>query len=369
MRIGILTLPLHTNYGGILQAYALQTVLERMGHNVYVINKSPYKKKPLLKELFRRITDRIRGKKSLGILHEFKYNRRARQLNKYTSKFIINNIKQYICKDISSDINEDTFDIIIVGSDQIWRPEYIKNSGYGISGVFLGFTKEWNIKRISYAASFGTDSPAFSESEKDSCRKMLGRFSALSLREYSGINIMKHYFNLDAVCVLDPTMLLDRDDYLSLIKNSKIKDDVLFSYILDPDEILLNNIRKLANVNGLFSVVISDNHALRKKSPQLPVESWLYNILNSKVIITDSFHGCVFSIIFNKPFWVLCNHNRGNARFDSLLNLYKLQDRIITQQDILNIDLDNNIDWDLVNKIRRDNVSASISFLNQSIRQ
>lgn len=148
MKIGILTLPLHTNYGGILQAYALQTVLERMGHEVHVIEK---KKKPLRLPTYKillcygkRIAMNLLGHKTL-VFYERKYNREQPVVRQNTDKFIHKyvHLVQY---DDFSDIKESEYDAIVVGSDQVWRPKYFGNDI--IEQAYLKFAEDWNIKRI-----------------------------------------------------------------------------------------------------------------------------------------------------------------------------------------------------------------------------
>lgn len=148
MKIGILTLPLHINYGGILQAYALQTVLERMGHEVHVIEK---KKKPLRLPTYKiplcygkRIAMNLLGHKT-PVFYERKYNRERPVVRQNTDKFIHKyvHLVQY---DDFSDIKESEYDVIVVGSDQVWRPKYFGNDI--IEQAYLKFAENWNIKRI-----------------------------------------------------------------------------------------------------------------------------------------------------------------------------------------------------------------------------
>ena len=150
MRIGIITLPLHTNYGGILQAYALQTVLERMGHDVRLIEERrgalrlPLWKAPLT------YGKRI-AKNALGhpcpVFYEQKYNREQPVVRQYTDAFINKYIRREEV-DSFADIEEHGFDAIVVGSDQVWRPKYL---GRNLSRTYLDFTKGWNIRRVAYA--------------------------------------------------------------------------------------------------------------------------------------------------------------------------------------------------------------------------
>ena len=151
MRIGILTLPLHTNYGGILQAYALQTVLERMGHEAVVIDTPNVKPTPSLFTLGKRIFKRLLGY-HVGVFPERKHNQIYPVISQHTQLFVDKYIHRKVVHS-PEELQESEFDAVVVGSDQVWRPKY-----YGkIENAYLNFTKSWKIKRIAYAASFGTD--------------------------------------------------------------------------------------------------------------------------------------------------------------------------------------------------------------------
>lgn len=335
MRIGILTLPLHTNYGGILQAYALQTVLERMGHKVCLIEKKrkllPF---PLWKAPFvygKRILKNLAGH-PFPIFYEQKINRERPVVSQNTDKFIDRYIKRRIVDDYS-DIKETDFDAIVVGSDQIWRPKYF----HEIEHAFLDFTEGWNIKRIAYAASFGTDVWEYTMSQTKTCGRLVRSFQALSVREVSGVTLCREHFGVQAEHVLDPTMLLCREDYMKLFESASTQKSLgnLLCYILDetPEKtVIINNV---AMECGLvpFSVKSKSEAitAALADSIQPPVEQWLRGFYDASLVITDSFHACVFSILFQKPFIVIGNTNRGMSRFTSLLNIFRLKDRLVTE--------------------------------------
>lgn len=338
MRIGILTLPLNTNYGGILQAYALQTVLERMGHEVHVIEKKrrplsiPIQKMPFC--YGKRIVKNIIGRK-FPIFYEQKYNREQPIIRQNTDKFI----KKYIHiaeYDDFSDIKESEYDAIVVGSDQVWRPKYFGLNQ--IENAYLKFAEGWNIKRIAYAASFGTDEWEYTPKQTDECGKLLRMFDAVSVREDSGVDLCKRYFGVEAQHVLDPTMLLDKDDYIKLFKaaNTPKSKGNLLCYILDENEEKTALVKRIADEKGLipFNVksISDDINSPLYERIQPPLEQWLRGFYDADFVITDSFHACVFSIIFNKPFIVYGNINRGLSRFISLLNMFGLTERIVNNQ-------------------------------------
>ena len=371
MRIGILTLPLHTNYGGILQAYALQTVLERMGHEVKVINRNTDYKLPLWKTPFvysKRIIKNILGYKT-PLFYEQKLIKEQPIIRQNTDRFI----RQYIHTlnvDNYTDLREEDFDAIVVGSDQVWRPKYFGR----IEDAYLNFAKTWNIKRIAYAASFGTDEWEYSVGKTKKCSRLVKQFDTVSVREMSGIDLCKDYFGITVEHVLDPTMLLSKDDFIQLFNISKTSqsDGNLLSYILDETSEKQLLIGEIAEKKGLIpfrvNSKVEDMSALLEERIQPPVEQWIRGFYDAEFIVTDSFHACVFSIIFNKPFLVIENEKRGLSRILSLLTMLKLEDRKIKiSDDYVNI-CKKKIEWDAVNSILKDKIFLSKKFLSNNFQ-
>lgn len=370
MKIGILTLPLHTNYGGILQAYALQTVLERMGHEVSLIEthrkplKLPLWKAPL--SYGKRILKNISGH-SFPIFYEQKINRETPIIRQYTDKFIYKYIKRRIV-DNYTDVHENDFDAIIVGSDQIWRPKYFPN----IETAYLDFTEGWNIKRVAYAASFGTDDWEYTSKQTKECGRLLQSFDAVSVRENSGVNLCHNHFHFLATHVLDPTMLLEPGDYIKLFEmaDTPKSPGTLLTYILDETPGKTALIKKIAKDKGLVpfrvnSKVVNINAPLKERI-QPPVEQWLRGFYDAEFVITDSFHACVFSILFNKPFLVIGNQERGLSRFISLLSIFELEDRLIDCNSSFDIRTDN-IQWNKVMALLSYNRKKSRNFLTNQL--
>lgn len=158
MKIGIITLPLHNNYGGILQAYALQETLQRQGHHAIVIDRSRFiNLRPTVKlyNYCKRIIKKILFDRTTVIRWDKEYNKQAELISVNTYPFIQKYIKRFEAKNDYSNIAKEDFDAFIVGSDQVWRPIYFGTDI--ISNAYLSFAKDWDVKRISYAASFGTE--------------------------------------------------------------------------------------------------------------------------------------------------------------------------------------------------------------------
>lgn len=334
MRIGILTLPLHTNYGGILQAYALQTVLERMGHEVKVIHKDPYLKEPNIWEyLYRYYQKKVLGRKQF-VKAERWHNEVTPILCKNTDAFI----EKYIhCYTISSlqEIKEKDFDAFVVGSDQIWRQKYfVKSWCDDEANAFLGFAEKWDVQRVAFAPSFGTDKWEFTDSYSEKIADLIQKFSAVSVREQSGVDLCREHLNVKALQLLDPTMLLDEDDYNRLVDGfqTSSEENSLFCYILDDSKDKHELIHRVASAKNLrpcqmyLPTACADVSQCRTFPP---VEQFIQGIMNAKFVVTDSFHGCVFSILFRKPFVAIANTQRGSSRMESLLQMFNLNDHLI----------------------------------------
>lgn len=371
MKIGILSLVLHTNYGGILQSYALQTVLERMGHEVYVFNREQQYDKTRWKYIPKRFVKRIIGR-DVVIFQEARYKKEAPMICQHIWNFRKKYIHEYIIKSFD-DIKKMNLDAIIVGSDQVWRPCYFKSQwNVGIENAFLSFTRDWNIKRVAYAASFGVNDWEFSDQETQLVAEAAKLFSAISVREDSGIKLLKEKLNLDSIQVLDPTLLLSRDDYVKLIEKADIgkSSGNLLTYILNPSSKKTTFINEVAKAKGLIPFSVNNSN-VKQTAPveqriMPPIEKWLQGFNDAKLVITDSFHACVFSIIFNKPFIVLGNHERGNARFESLLNMFDLKDRLANIGD--DISSLGEIDYSVVDKIYDTLKEESESFLFNALK-
>lgn len=336
MKIGIITLPLHTNYGGILQAYALQTILERMGHVVeYIEVKKDKYLLPLsvryLVYLKRLLVNIFFKKKNRIFLESYCYENK-KIIEKNTRRFINKYIHQNIIKDYS-ELSEDDYDILMIGSDQIWRSSRVRNNND--YSQFLDFAYKWKIKKITYACSFGEDDWEYSKKETEKIRTLVMAFDAISVREESAVLLCKENLGVDMKLVLDPTLLLDKSDYLNLIHNNiSQNNNKLVCYILDKNDDIDWLIRYIArrtnsvpyNVNSRAEDVM----APVEERIQPPVEDWLQAIHEAKVVVTDSFHACVFSIIFNKPFICIGNKKRGMSRFDTLLSTMGMKERMLT---------------------------------------
>ncbi len=369
MKIGIITLPLHFNYGGILQAYALQTILERMGNDVVIIEQQK-KKSPSLRLFFayikRFICKYILGKQ-IRIFAE-KYDSYAFPIITTNTMSFINKYIHIIKVEDYGMIKSQNFDAIVVGSDQIWRPKYF----HCIENAFLNFAMGWNIKRIAYAASFGTSVWEYSDTQTHNCQTLVKLFDLISVRESFGCDLCRKYLNVEASHVLDPTMLLTRKDYESLISdyNEEINGNMMV-YLLDETpsnmEAVFNIAKNLKLTPFKANSKVEDFFAPINERIQPPLEKWLKGFKESDLVITDSFHACVFSIIFHKDFYAICNPKRGNDRFISLLEMFGLTDRLFNSLDEINVLKLKSIDYESVERKLKEKRQMSLSLLRTSL--
>lgn len=312
MKIGIVTQPLKANYGGILQNWALQQTLIKMGHEPVTIDY--LYTKPFFLWVKVNIYNLLQLLK-LATKH-FDYFKRRDYRPLVFEDFVLQDIKKTsIVRKYSKNIaKKGEFDVIIVGSDQVWRPMFNKGT---LFDMFLQFVPS-EIRKISYAASFGVDTWEYTDSETRKCKQLIQGFDAVSVREASGVTLSKNHFGIEAVQVLDPTMLLEKNDYLDMIADvyPLCKTPFLAAYILDPTDEQREYIQKKANELGLTPKLYHAN-----EESVLSPKQWISLFRDAEYIITDSFHGSVFSLIFGKPFETLGNSCRGDARFDLIRDI------------------------------------------------
>lgn len=328
MRIGILTVPFNNNYGGFLQAFALKKVLTDMGHEVIFISRRRNKRRiPLLKRILAC---------PYYWLQEYRRAKHQTYLNqntdKFKSKYLTPITEDYYTPKQLKNCLKYNLDAVVVGSDQVWRYRYAKDS---IDDFYCNFLKGTNVKRLAYAASFGTDEQEYPADKLKVCSELIKDFSLITVREQGGKELLVKYFGVkeDKVqVILDPTLLLSVDDYKELFKHIEPpKEKYVFTYILDKNEDKQKLIDKVCKEKGLVEFSMSAQTGDTKNmKPIEPVELWLSRVYHADYVVTDSFHGTVFSILFNKPFVVYGNKQRGASRFESLLGMFGLNQQYVS---------------------------------------
>ena len=368
MKIGILTLPIAENYGGILQAVALYRYLHNQGHDVVLIYKhhnQTFLKKIIKSIVFNSVFDFLSVKR-------FKNHKNWQKRKAFHRPFIekeIFKISQdlFTKKDLEIFAKKEKFDAIIVGSDQVWRKAYINDKYY--KSYFLDFVDGTKTKKIAYAASFGKDYWE-GKDDIDDISKLLSDFTAVSIREKSGVAICKNSFGFDnAKHVLDPTMLMDKEFYINEIiskyDTNKIGVGGLLTYILDENnekKELINFVKESLKINS-----VNNLKGFNSLNITFSVPEWLASFLNADFVVTDSFHGMVFSIIFEKDFIVIGNKERGLNRFISLLSLLGLENRLVYNITQMTNERLKKIDFKKINFILNENKEISFNFLRNSL--
>lgn len=340
MRIGILTHPQAINYGGILQCYALCTQILKMGHEPIVIRREANRR------LF--IWEWIRT--LLKVLHFPRYythNEVDKAINirpfveKYLNRTIpIRSQRQMLCVCRKYNLN-----IVIVGSDQVWRRDYAMNFGYN---YFLDFVPS-SVKKMSYAASLGLSEWQYNRQETEQIKKLLLRYVGVSVRESEAMRLLKDNTEIIARQDVDPTLLLDCYDYSVITSHRLINEDYVFVYWLGKKEKIIQKIKNMEKIGKRVIAVF-----LQDEKEQMSVEDWLSYIKYASFIVTDSFHGCVFSIIFKRQFEVLVNDSGGNGR-------------IISICEMLGIDPEGHKDYSLVEQRLSIAKQQSFNYLIKSI--
>ena len=336
MKVAIVTLPLHTNYGGLLQAYALKETLSQLGHEVTVLDReekmpAPRGVKAPLVYARRMIMRMMKGGAAMEVFREKRFKEELPVVSANTAAFVDRYINPRVIRSFSQ-IHQGEYDAFVVGSDQVWRPRYFP----GVQDAFLAFTKNWDVKRVAYAASFGTSELEYESELLGRCVGLLGKFDAVSVREESGVRMCSEWFEReDAAHVLDPVMLLDAKCYKALASNANehpAKDKVA-TYILDKNAHKQSVIEFISSAAGKpvhdLSVSPYDRNMPLQSRVAPSVEQWLAGFADADFIVTDSFHGCVLSIMMHKRFVAVGNSSRGMARLQSLMNMFGLDQRLV----------------------------------------
>jgi hypothetical protein len=367
-KIAILTQPLGLNYGGIIQNYALQIILKNLGFSPLTIDRQ-FNNIPLWKIIGVRIKSFLLNRK----VNNFDTADLA-TISQHPTLFI----KKYITKSelldsvakFSGFFVSNSFDAFIVGSDQTWRPKFSPN----LYSYYFDFLIDDNVKRFSYAASFGTSEWEYTQEQSRICGSLIKKFNAISVRENSGVEFCKTYFDIPSVTVLDPTLLLIDSDYDTLINRPRTNMG-LFTYVLDKSENkkrLIFDISRILNLEhnssqAEYHLSDTENRELSKFIIP-PIENWLQGFRDAEYIITDSFHGTVFAIINKKPFISLVNQDRGASRFTSLLTQLGLMDRLLYDVNFFNPEiLEREINYEEVEIKLNELRDISINFLKANL--
>lgn len=338
------------NYGSVLNGYSTYILLKQMGKDVLMIQKPNANKSDI------EITS--------GFNTEF--------IKKYYDEEDISSILPY---NRLGELN-DMCDCFCAGSDQIWN--------YSISfqeNMYLPFVENGK-KIISFATSFGYERDVTPREAKARVGSYLRRFNAISVRGQSDADILRDDYRINAVVLFEPTLCVDKKIYMSLAENSQFceNEPYLLAYILDPTSQIREAIKNYSKKTGLKALIILDGNPHKREGNKkilndlnilenMGVEDFLKAFMNASFVFTDSFHGTVFSVVFQKRFLTVGNYKRGFNRFADLLSRLNLLDRLIP--DTKNIPVDEKylqtIDYVEVNKIVAQESEKTVNWIKHVI--
>ena len=377
MKIAIITFfQSQDNYGQLLQCYALQRVLHQLGHKPYLIRYGFHNE--YFHWLKKRNIFTKEGRKKIlrQLKHVFFPRKRVldRRFDNFRKKHLA---KSWRCYNNLAELqrNPPKADCYITGSDQVWAQMLSKNDN---RSFFLDFGLD-HVKRIAYAPSFAVE--CYPEELKEKLANQLERFDAVSVREQTGVSICKSV-GFNSTLVLDPTILLTAQQYNTLIKEPKV-GRYCFIYqvnVTSKKELWWDEFSSYNRDQGIKSIATFANpiegvnmEILEGAEYIYPsIEEWLGLVREAEYILTSSFHGVVFSIIFHKPFVVCLRRNSmyaGNDRVFSLLEQLNLSDRIMQPDKSASEVISKKIDWDAVENRLIEKRKESIDFLKNSILQ
>ncbi len=370
MKVDIITRHSVPNYGSLLQSYATQKAIEKMGHESEIINYTKYE------ERYENLANTlIKGKKwdrniALRLIYKIvqtpNYARMYKKFAKYRKEFLKETKNEYgNIEELKENIPD--ADVYCSGSDQIWGK--IGTEEYDQS-YFLEFAK--GRKCISYASSFGKTE--LNEELNKNLDRLLGKYTKILVREDSAKKILNDR-NFDNVQqVLDPTLLLSKNEWTELANksNKKIPEKYVLIYQLHDNKLFDKYAEKFAKSKKLKLLRISPSlyHITRSgKLIYLPTQyDFLKYFLNAEYILTDSFHATVFSIIFNKKFIDVLPANKTGTRIESILNLFGIENRILQKYDDMEL-IESSIDYEKVNIRLDEERSKSMNFFKDAIEK
>jgi len=323
MKIGTITFHWANNYGAVLQAYALQQFLKNNGYDTEIIDYKPARL--YFREIIR---DVIYNRSNLS---------KRRKLRKFVKNHVrISNKVAYLSNKVSK-ISE--YDVIICGSDQIWNEWFLFNAEKNPCLVYYLGTVGKAAKRISYAASFGTN--VLMEQTKTLIQPILEGFSGISVRENTAVEILKD-INILAIRVCDPTLLLRGEDYRSIFADTVVRKRSVFPFVLHKNQDAANEIVRY--VKRHFNDDLNTE-------PSLSVYEWLKSIDSCDIVVTNSFHATVFSILFHKNFIVLPVDGKDmNDRIITLLDSVGLSSHFCMDKEAVERCIIDKIDWKSIDK-------------------
>lgn len=364
MKLSLITMQGVYNYGSALQTYASQKILTQMGYEVEIVDYYPNRMRNYgsLKQLYTDAKPFHKNTWKCMAIAICKYPS-MHKLKKvfvpfsenYFQKTAVYNSNLELCN------NPPIADVYCTGSDQVWN-DYLE--GAFDKAYFLNFAPK-GAKKIAFSASFGRDN--INSNELTPVRKLLEQYSAISVREESGLKILNGIDVEKKKCVLDPTFLLKKEEWMSLATPIKEKDYILV-YKLHEDSLTSEIAIEIAKGTGKRIIRLSSDYLKRIKGGTTivapKVEEFISYIANASLVVTDSFHATAFSLNLNVPF-VSVKWKMFNDRIETILNKVGLSDRSVnTIQEALKI-YNSEIDFGYTNQFLEKEAADTIRFLKE----
>lgn len=325
LKAGVITFHSAHNYGATLQAWALQKALQKLGAAPCIVNYHPW----VIDKLY--VVPRLdTAAKRMQYLKKKDVRKRRRKLKtKYAKyqKFLKDHFKfvgDYTTYEELA-ANPPGLDFYITGSDQVWNPDH--TGGYD-PAYFLEFAQEGS-RRISYAASIGRD--RFPAQYREACGKALARFSAISVRESSAVGAVEEVVGKTPKVVLDPTLLLSREEYDAIKVAGERTERYILVYMMETNRGLIQLANKLSVVTGLPIIQRKPGKVFHNELESFYTHTpgeFLGEVERAEYVLTNSFHGTVFSVIYERPF-VSMLHSQTGSRTVDLLKALGLEDHIL----------------------------------------
>lgn len=364
MKTGIITFHQALNYGAVLQTYALQKTIQNMGSDCEVIDYACKK----INDDYKTIDlSKCKSKKDYlrTIPFFFRMNGRRKSFNRFLQEYLV--LSNLYTDENIKDI-DNNYDSFITGSDQVFNDKCTDLD----ENYFLAFTHEGK-KKNSYAASFGFQKVP--EQLEDKYKELLKDFENLSVREEKGVEIVKDMVEKDAIQHVDPTLVLSFNDWKELVKERPCKEKYVFLYtVMDPVN-AYQFAKKLADEKGFTLIYLHGTIQLREKIKKEDNVKHLYTIspddfitylYHADYVVTNSFHGTVFSSVFRKKFVVELETGWNyNHRSEELLKLLKLDNHILNELSFQTIEQES--DWDYVTEYLGKEAERSKQYLKEVI--
>lgn len=370
-KIGILTFHNAYNYGAVLQCYALNRITNNNIIKSEIINYNNLNIANTYKYFPKNKNNRSIKKYIKGIIKFLLFNKKIKVRKEAFNQFISKNCKltkEYTIDEMLKNRFKE-YDCLITGSDQVWSIPIVGE----LSDIYTLNIGRNNINRISYAASVGQAS-LIKDNQELYARK-LSQIDHLSVREYDAKQELEKIIDKHIEVVMDPTLLLARRKWEELIINNNINENIeqkyILAYVVEPDEEyvkIVNDLSKRTNFKiihfGLKN--LKYKNVLKSVYTSGPIEFINY-IKNAEYVVATSFHATVFSIIFNKNFFVI-PHKKTGARVTNLLQKLGIEGRVFnTFEEFKNIDYSSKINWNEVNKKLEIERKKSINWLTNAI--